>query len=86
MPTDGHRSIGERLSRAKSPKARLETLMEWNDEWRNEHQALLRKLKKSIIENNSKDIDFYLSQLDAVAIKRHDALQRIFERILKNER
>ena len=81
MSKDGHRSIGERMSRAKSADARLATAKEWSGQWCNEQTCLLRKLKAAIAENDREEQIFIIKQLEAVNEKRHAALPRVFERL-----
>ncbi|MFT8710099.1 MAG: hypothetical protein ABF820_11795 [Sporolactobacillus sp.] len=79
MPS--HLSIGQRMSRAKSPAVRLEVAQSWAKEWFNEQESLLRKLKSAIVAGDNAEALFYWRQLDAVNKKRHQSLPGLFNKM-----
>lgn len=76
-----HRSISERLARAKSPEARASVLSDWVSNWRDDQLDIVRQLEQAI---QTMDYNAFCSatgQLKAVTEKRLDALQKIFEKL-----
>lgn len=80
-----HRSISQRLDRAKSFESKKSILLDWSDAWEDETRQLIRNLEQAI---NTMDYDklcINTGQLKAVAEKHFTALPRIFERLFKLE-
>ena len=74
-----HRSISQRLSRAKSAEAKREVLQEWTLYWHKEQLGLLLELKAAVIDNDYHRTCQSINQLQAVTEKKFAALPKVFE-------
>ena len=74
-----HRSINERLRRAKSTAAKRETALKWADNWRQEQRGLVDHL---IAADPGRRPEL-LRELSAVTDKRLGALPRVIELLLE---
>ena len=72
-----HRSISQRLQRAKSPELKQEIAQEWAISWYQEQMALIAKLEHAIQNNNIDQLCVATGQLKAVTSKRFDALPNV---------
>lgn len=81
MASGKHKSIGQQLSSCKTMDGAIVVTKRWGVDWYNEQATLLRLLRQAIADNNKRDQDFYLTQLEAVNDKRHGAFPRVLDRI-----
>lgn len=80
-----HRSISQRLNKAKSPEARKEVLADWAKSWEKETIELIRKLEQAIKTMDYDQLCINTGQLKAVAQKRFKALPNIFVRLAEGD-
>lgn len=74
-----HRSIGERMARAKTIAARREAATDWAINWQDDHDATLRDLEKAVASRDWNAAARATGQLKAIAEKRFPALHRVIE-------
>lgn len=72
-----HRSISQRLKRAKSLEAKQATAMEWSLHWFDEQMQLIEQLERAIRTRSHDDLCIATGQLRAVTKKRFDALNNV---------
>ena len=77
-----HRSVTQRLQRAKSSEAKRATLQEWANSWQSEQMQLIRELGKAIADNNYDQECIKLGELKAASIKKFDALPRVLNYLI----
>lgn len=81
-----HKSIGDRLRRAKSADVKAEVARDWATNWQREHDDLVAQLERAV---SSMDYDALCSitgQIKAVGIKRHGALPRVMAALQEQDR
>ena len=76
-----HRSISERLRRAKSPESRRELLLDWTDNWFTEQMNIVQQLSDAYITMDNESICKGINQLRAMTDRRLSALSRIFVKL-----
>ena len=80
-----HRSISQRLSRAKSVEVKQEVALDWATNWQNEQSGLILQLGKAIA-NDDYDLQCRISgQLKAVTEKRFIALPKVIDALIKSD-
>lgn len=72
-----HRSIGERLSRAKSPEAREELLKDWVANWQADQMGIVRQFQHALQTMDYDALCIATGELKAVSQKRFPALERV---------
>jgi hypothetical protein len=72
--TTQHRSITQRLQRAKSPEARRAVVTDWAANWRNEQMGLIRDLERALKADDYDQLCIATGQLKAVSEKRLSGL------------
>lgn len=77
-----HRSISQRLKRAKSPEAKRLTLMEWAQSWESEQMHVISKLGNAIKEGDFDQECILCGELKALSIKKFEALPKILNVLL----
>lgn len=75
--SDKHRSIGERLRRAKSPEARAETLAAWVDNWEQDQIAVVELIEEGVRTMDPDLLQPGAGQLRALTTKRMQALRNV---------
>ncbi|MBP1807000.1 hypothetical protein [Rubellimicrobium aerolatum] len=75
------RSIGERLSRAKSPEVRREIMADWIKDWERDQLAIVAELNQALDQRDWSQVSRGAGQLRAVTQERLGALQRILQRL-----
>lgn len=76
-----HRSIGERLKRARSPEAKRAVASAWGSNWHDEQDAIVHDLALAINANDWEQAKFLHRQLKAVTDKRFGVLQSVLDAI-----
>ncbi len=74
-----HRSISQRLRRAKSLKVKQLTALDWATNWQQEQLQLIALLEQAIKQNNYDQLCIATGQLKAVSNKRFDALNNVLK-------
>ena len=74
-----HRSITQRLQRAKSPEARRAAVTDWAANWRNEQMGLIRDMERALKADDYDQLCIATGQLKAVSEKRLAGLARVVE-------
>lgn len=74
-----HRSITQRLSRAKSPEAKREAALDWAANWAQEQSGLIRDLESALARDNYDDLCRAVGQIKTVSEKRLQALPKVIE-------
>lgn len=72
-----HRSISQRLKRAKSPAAKLAAATDWAKNWHHEQAALIRDLERAVSNDDYDQLCIVTGQLKAVTGKRFEALPKV---------
>lgn len=80
-----HRSINQRLKRAKSPEAKAEAIAEWLSGWRREQNQLITALERAVSQDDYDNTCIALGQLKAVLDKKMVALPGVFAELLKSQ-
>jgi hypothetical protein len=79
-----HRSINQRLARAKSPEAKQYVLLTWADEWQKEQMQLLSKLGKAVEQGEYDTQCIMTGELKAMSLKKFAALPKLLTSLLHN--
>ena len=74
-----HRSIGERLRKAKTLAARVETATDWALNWQEDHDATLLNLEMAVSRRDWDAAARSTGQLKAMAEKRFPALHKVID-------
>lgn len=74
-----HRSITQRLKRAKSPASKLAAASDWAANWQQEQTGLIRDLERAVADDDYDQLCIASGQLKAVTIKRFTALPKVIE-------
>jgi hypothetical protein len=77
-----HRSINQRLARAKSPEAKALTLKEWANSWQQEQMQLISAIGKAIADNDYDTQCILIGELKAVSVKKFEALPKVLLSLL----
>lgn len=72
-----HRSISQRLKRAKSSEGKQEAALDWAANWEQEQLKLISLLEQAIKQNNRDQLCIATGQLKAVTKKRFEALTNV---------
>lgn len=80
-----HRSINQRLARAKSLDTKREILSDWSENWKAEQLTLVQRLEKAIGNDDFDELCIVVGQLKAVTDKRFLALPKIFSKLTEAE-
>lgn len=75
--SDKHRSIGERLRRAKTPEALAATLAAWVDNWERDQIAVLEMIEEGVRTMDPDLLQPGAGQLRALTAKRMQALRNV---------
>ena len=75
------RSIGERLSRAKSPEVKQEVALDWAADWKREQKSLIAKLEQAVKTDDYDQLCIVTGQLKSVTEKRFNALQNVINKV-----
>lgn len=76
------RSISQRLKKAKSPEAKLATVMEWSQSWTDEHNALIKRLEQALSNDDYDTNCIALGELKAASTKKLNALPNVLITLL----
>ena len=79
-----HRSINQKLARAKSKEAKQQTLENWVKDWEKEQSILLDKLGKAIASDDFNNSCIFLGELKTVQ-KKITALPTILTTLLNSQ-
>lgn len=77
-----HRSINQRLRRAKTPEVKRETAIDWANEWRAEQAGLVKALGHAIARDEYDDLCRIAGQIKAVTEKRFAALPKVIDALV----
>lgn len=77
-----HRSISQRLKRAKSRDARQATLQKWTQAWQQEQSALIWRIGKAIADDDFDAACIAVGELKSVSVKKFEALPKVLEVLL----
>jgi len=80
-----HRSINQRIMRAKSPEAKEQTLLAWADEWQTEQMQLLNRLGKAVEKGDYDSECIITGELKAMSIKKFAALPKLLMTLVRND-
>lgn len=80
-----HRSIGERLKRAKSPEVKQKVLRDWVKNWEDDHRMTMDDLREAIQTGDPHGIASGIASMRAIADKRFLALRRILDEAYSDE-
>lgn len=81
-----HRSINQRLKRAKSNETKQEILQDWAENWQQEQLHLIKMIENAISSDDYNQLCTATSQLKAMSSKRFAALPKIFNNVMtKNQ-
>lgn len=82
-----HRSISQRLNRAKSKEAKAAALVDWISGWKREQDTLIAQLERAVSRNDYHQTCITLGQLKAVINKKMTALPTVISHLMidKNE-
>lgn len=75
--SDKHRSIGERIKRAKSPEARAATLDAWVRNWEEDQMAVLEMIEEGVRTMDPDLLQPGAGQLRALTLKRMQGLRNV---------
>lgn len=76
-----HRSIGERLRKARSPEARRQLLTDWAANWRADQMDIVRQLEDAIRAADHDALCSATGQLKAVTEKRFEGLTNLLRKL-----
>jgi hypothetical protein len=77
-----HRSISQRLKRAKSIESKMEAAQDWAANWQREQEGLIRDLEQAISNDDYDQLCIISGQLKAVSQKRFIALPKVISALL----
>jgi len=77
----GHKSISQRLDRAKTTEAKISTLVSWSKNWEHETMELISRLETS----DHDQLCIVTGQLKAVCQKHFTALPRVLTRFVEDD-
>lgn len=77
-----HRSISQRLKRAKSVESKQEAAQDWAANWQREQAGLIRDLEQAISNDDYDQLCIVSGQLKAVTEKRFDALPKVITALI----
>ena len=80
-----HRSVSQRLKRAKSREAKQLTAINWATDWQQEQFELVALLEKAIKQSDHDKLCVATRQLKAVTNKRFEALLNVLSLLSANE-
>lgn len=72
-----HRSISQRLKKAKSQEAKSATVIEWAGAWQSEQSYLIDRIGKAIARDDFDDLSIALGELRAMSDKKFVALPKV---------
>ena len=76
------RSIGERLSRAKTPEVKQEVALDWAASWQAEHDKLFKDIERAISHDNYDALCIAVGQLKTVHGKKFAALPGVIKKLV----
>ncbi|MFB5759063.1 hypothetical protein [Paenibacillus medicaginis] len=79
------RSISQRLNKARSPVSKANIALAWAQNWKDEHDGLIRDLERAIRNDDYDLLCITTGQLKAVGQKRLDALPRVLSHMLETD-
>lgn len=74
-----HKSIGERMRRAKTLDKRRETAMDWAASWYADHLSVIYELEKALQHRDVASAGRYCGQLKVLHDKALSALPRVID-------
>lgn len=74
-----HRSISQRLAKAKATETKKEVALDWAANWAREQMQLVTRLEKAVASDDYDQLCIVTGQIKAVSIKRLDALPKVIE-------
>lgn len=77
-----HRSVNQRLQRAKSKSSKQAVLDEWANSWQQEQAQLIRQLGKAIADDDYDQQCILIGELKTVSAKKFEALPKLLRTIL----
>ncbi|MEY3787972.1 MAG: hypothetical protein RIQ94_372 [Pseudomonadota bacterium] len=77
-----HRSISQRLKRAKSPEAKHLTLDEWAKSWELEQMQVIASLGVAIKDGDFDRECILCGELKALSIKKFEALPKVLNTLI----
>jgi len=78
-----HRSLTERLKKAKSTPTKQEAAFDWAANWKHEQEAIIARIKWALETRERGLFDRGLEELEAVTAKRFGALPRVIALLLE---
>jgi len=80
-----HRSISQRLDKAKSADAKRSTLADWSKAWESETMGLIGNLEQAVRKMDYDQLCINTGQLKAVSEKHFKALPSVLTRLIKDD-
>lgn len=74
-----HRSISQRLAKAKAMETKKEVALDWSANWAREQMQLVAQLEKAVAADDYDQLCIVTGQIKAVSIKRLEALPKVIE-------
>lgn len=74
-----HRSISQRLQKAKSKESKQITALDWAANWQSEYSGLIYHLEQAIKNDNYDEFCIATGQLKAIGLKRFTGLQSVIK-------
>jgi hypothetical protein len=78
-----HRSISQRLKKAKSPEVKQEVALDWAANWQTEQLQLIQLLEQAVKRDDYDNLCIVTGQLKAVTQKRLEALPKVIKALTK---
>lgn len=80
-----HRSINQRLKRAKSPESKAAALSDWAASWQNEQMMLIDKLGKANAKDDFDAMSILIGELRTMSAKKFEALPGVLSSLIKHD-
>lgn len=77
-----HRSISQRLAKAKSPETKREVVNDWIANWYKEQLSLIAQIEKAINHDDYDQLCIATGQLKAATEKRFTALPKVIQALV----
>lgn len=74
-----HRSIKDRIRRAKSNEVRREVLTDWAANWRSDQEDIVRQFERAVSRRDYDALASLTGQLKAVTEKRFEGLASVID-------
>ena len=78
-----HKSISQKLKRAKTPEDKIKNILAWSEAWKKDTDVFIKRLESAIKQDDYDELCISLGRLKEDLTKRFTALPKVLDVAIK---